>query len=188
MKSLFLIILRKVWLLRCSIAFYIFGSYGVSNILKNAPFPFIKPILRKYGASIGERTAIDTGIMIHRPDPIKPFRNLVIGSDCYIGHDLLIDLTAKVEIQHDVGLGARCQIWTHVGDYTDKLTNANDYHERVLPLVIGNNTVCYSGVIISPGCSIGSNSRVGAGSVVTRSVEPHTLTAGIPARKIKDLI
>lgn len=34
---------------------------------------------------------------------------------------------------------------------------------------------------------IGQGAVVGAGSVVTKSVEPYSLYAGVPARKIRDL-
>ena len=40
--------------------------------------------------------------------------------------------------------------------------------------------------ILLPGVTIGYGSIVAAGSVVTKSVAPHTVVAGVPAAKIKD--
>lgn len=43
------------------------------------------------------------------------------------------------------------------------------------------------GAIILSGVTIGAGSMVGAGAVVTRSVPPHSLAAGIPAKVIRTL-
>ena len=44
-----------------------------------------------------------------------------------------------------------------------------------------------AGATILPGVTIGENSVVGAGSVVTRDVESNTIVAGNPARVIKKI-
>jgi maltose O-acetyltransferase len=43
-------------------------------------------------------------------------------------------------------------------------------------------------VTITRGVDIGNNSVVGANSVVTKSFDANLLIAGVPAKKIKDLI
>ena len=47
-----------------------------------------------------------------------------------------------------------------------------------------DNCVLGYGVIILPGVTIGPNSVVGAGAVVTRSVPPNVLAAGNPAKPV----
>ena len=44
-----------------------------------------------------------------------------------------------------------------------------------------------AGAIILSGVTIGECSVIGAGAVVTKDVEPYTVVAGVPARKIKDI-
>lgn len=44
-----------------------------------------------------------------------------------------------------------------------------------------------AGATILPGVTVGENSVVGAGSVVTHDVEPNTIVAGNPARLIRRL-
>lgn len=44
-----------------------------------------------------------------------------------------------------------------------------------------------AGAIILNGVTIGEGAVVGAGAVVTKNVEPYTIIAGNPARKIKDV-
>jgi len=57
----------------------------------------------------------------------------------------------------------------------------------VRPIIIHDN--CFIGInaIILPGVSIGPNSIVGAGSVVTKDVPPDSIVAGVPAKVIKTL-
>ncbi len=53
-------------------------------------------------------------------------------------------------------------------------------------LVIGNDVWIGYGVIITCGCKyIGDGAVIGAGSIVTKDVEPYSVVAGNPARKIK---
>ena len=52
---------------------------------------------------------------------------------------------------------------------------------------MGNDCWIGAGVIILSGVTIGECSVVGAGAVVTKDVEPYTIVAGVPARKIKDI-
>jgi len=49
---------------------------------------------------------------------------------------------------------------------------------------VGNNCWIGAGVTVLPGCCIGDNSVVGAGSVVTKSIPENEVWANIPARRI----
>mgnify|MGYP005994908797 CR=1 FL=1 len=55
------------------------------------------------------------------------------------------------------------------------------------PIALDNNVWVDAGVIILAGVSIGENSIVGAGAVVTKNVMPNTVVAGNPAREIRTL-
>jgi acetyltransferase-like isoleucine patch superfamily enzyme len=52
------------------------------------------------------------------------------------------------------------------------------------PVVIEDDVWIGAGAIVLPGVVIGRGSIIGAGAVVTRSVESHTIVAGVPARQI----
>ena len=52
---------------------------------------------------------------------------------------------------------------------------------------IGKNCWLGAGVIVVPGISIGDNSVIGAGSVVTRDIPPLSFAAGNPCRVIREI-
>jgi acetyltransferase-like isoleucine patch superfamily enzyme len=178
-------LLRKIgfwyWRLKTFYNFKVYGPYGVSNCIEVMPYPYIIPILRLYGARIGEKCGIERGLILHRPNPQRPFKNLTIGERVYIGHSVIIDLTEPVSIGNHCAFGAACQLWTHTGDWT--LTRA-DEHEQTGPLSIGAAVIIYSGSIVAQGVTIGNYARIGAGSVVLNNVEEKSFYAGNPARYI----
>jgi maltose O-acetyltransferase len=54
------------------------------------------------------------------------------------------------------------------------------------PIIIGNNVWIGTRVIIMPGVSIGDNSIIGAGAVVTKSFPANSIIGGVPAQFIKE--
>ena len=58
--------------------------------------------------------------------------------------------------------------------------------EEERPVYIGNDVWIGDRVLILPGVHIGDGSIIAAGAVVTKDVPPHSIVAGVPARKIKD--
>lgn len=85
-----------------------------------------------------------------------------------------------------------------IGHYVMLITGIHDYHkvgrerQRTFPkfgrdIVIEEGAWIASGAIVLGGIRIGRNAVVGAGSLVNRDVEPHTLVAGVPARFIRKL-
>jgi maltose O-acetyltransferase len=59
--------------------------------------------------------------------------------------------------------------------------------ENAKPISIGANAWLGGGAIVLPGRSVGENSIVGAGSVVTRDIPASVVAAGNPAKPIREL-
>ena len=71
------------------------------------------------------------------------------------------------------------------------ISNNHDPAERQIltckPVLLKRNCWVGAGSTILPGVTVGENAIVGAGSVVTKDVEPNTIVAGNPAKFIKRL-
>ncbi len=177
MKKLFLVIDDIFWTVKCNFQLWLHGPYGLARVIERMPYIFIIKYLRKYGAEIEEDCRIETGIILHRPQKNNPFSNLIMKRGSFIGHKSLIDLTDKVIFEKYSGVGGYCQIWTH---QTNSLIPPCP--ENIGCVVLKENSICYSGVIVSPGITIGENARIGANSLVNKNVEPDTFMGGVPAK------
>jgi NDP-sugar pyrophosphorylase family protein len=62
-----------------------------------------------------------------------------------------------------------------------------DYIGGSEPVVIGNNVWLGDSSIICKGTTIGDNSIIGAGSVVTKDIQANVIAAGNPAKVIRKL-
>jgi acetyltransferase-like isoleucine patch superfamily enzyme len=108
-----------------------------------------------------------------------------------IGERTLVNFGSSLVATELVRIGAHC----HIGPYTMMLDN--DFHriepERRLerppskPIVVEDNVWIGARVIVLAGVTVGQDSCVGAGSVVTSDVPPRTLVAGVPARVLREL-
>jgi maltose O-acetyltransferase len=59
--------------------------------------------------------------------------------------------------------------------------------ESAHPITVADNAWLGGGVIVLPGVSIGENTVVGAGAVVTRDLPPNVLAVGNPARVVRSV-
>jgi acetyltransferase-like isoleucine patch superfamily enzyme len=70
---------------------------------------------------------------------------------------------------------------------SDLLYRELNWDESKTGIHIDENVWIGTGVTILPGCSIGKNSVIGAGSVVTKNVPESEIWAGIPAKKLRSI-
>ena len=69
----------------------------------------------------------------------------------------------------------------------DTLHVQSQWDERKTGVIIGDNVWVGANCCLLPGCKIGDNSIVGAGSVVSKEIPPNEIWAGVPAKIIRDL-
>ncbi len=109
--------------------------------------------------------------------------NIEIGKDVFINYNCTILDVAKVKI------GDRCQIAPNVSIYTAghpvHPDTRNTGYEYGIEVTIGDNAWIGGNTVICPGVSIGANTVIGAGSVVTRDIPEWVIAAGNPCRVIR---
>ena len=185
MKSLFWWIEDKLWGVRCFYNLWLHGPYGLAKVIEKIPFRFLVKYLRRYGATIGNNCRFERGINLHRPLGKKPFENLIIGDNVYLGHNTLIDLSRKVILEDNVIIASRCQLWTHASHFDGNTKESYKYREEYGDILIEEGAMIYSNVVITHGVVIGKYSRVGACSLVNKDVHMNTFVGGIPIVEIR---
>ena len=103
--------------------------------------------------------------------------------NCFINNDCTIICTRQIAIGDKTIIAAG----TLIRDSDDHfmLDDAGNKVCNTKPIKIGNNCWIGSRVTILKGVTIGDNSVIAAGSVVTKDVPPNCLAAGVPAKVIK---
>jgi maltose O-acetyltransferase len=163
------------------LALFIFGS-----LLFEAPgLRQLKNALYRRIFHMGHGCNIQYGtkfILIH-PNP-EIDQNLRIGDNVAIGANSFLDYSGGLEIGDHTWLSLNVTIFTHthhVEKKALKITQPVTFH----PLKIGKDCWLATNVTILPSTGeIGDGAIIGAGSVVTRPVEPYTIIAGNPAQVI----
>jgi maltose O-acetyltransferase len=136
-------------------------------------------VLRELLGSLGEGAYIrpplwcDYGYQIH------------VGARIFINYGAVLLDVATITIGEDVQVGPNVQFLTPTHPIEAEARRAK--LEAAKPITIGNNVWLGGGVIILPGVSIGENTVVGAGAVVTKDLPANVVAVGNPARVIRPL-
>ena len=139
--------------------------------------------------------------------PFRPHDAKRIGDGCFYIDQIIWLNGDRIEMGEKVGFNFGCYVngfggltigdRTIIGPYT-MIHTAN--HEMdtdrpipeqgwdLGPVVLGADCWIGMGVCILPGVTLGDGCVVGAGSVVTRDVEPYSIVVGNPAKAIKSRV
>lgn len=113
------------------------------------------------------------------------------GCYCHIGDDTFINHNAYLMDCADITIGSHCFIGPNCGLYTAihpiLPEDRNQGLEKACPIIIGNNCWLGGDVTVLPGVTIGENSVIGAGSVVTRDIPANVVAAGNPCRVLRSI-
>lgn len=108
-------------------------------------------------------------------------RNFVMGRECTINQNCRLDNRGGLIIGNRVSISAEACILT-----ADHDMRAPDMASRERGVIIEDYVFIGTRAMILPGVTLGRGSAVAAGAIVTRTVLPGQIVAGIPARPIGD--
>ena len=157
--------------------------------------------LRRADLSVGRGSQIDLSCRFYRGGKITigkgcdiralasfiPAQGSIhIGDDTSIGMMSVLHGGGGIEIGSHVLTGPHVTIVSENHIYKDPDTLIRDQGLDRAKVKIENDVWIGCNVTILSGVTIGRGSVIAAGAVVTRSVSPYCVVAGVPARKIAD--
>ncbi len=120
------------------------------------------------------------------PDHVPESQPLItIGDRCVFGRASGIVANWRIDIGDDVWTGHHVYITDHNHGYEDLATPPGLQIGRHAPVTIRDGAWLGHGTIVLPGVTIGRNTVVGAGSVVTADLPDHCVAAGNPAQVLR---
>lgn len=138
-----------------------------------------RAILTELLGAVGDNTDI------RPPLRVDYGSNITVGSGCFANFGLIALDVAAITIGDDVQIGPAVQLLTPTHPVDPDLRRAK--WEAAEPITIGDNVWLGGGVIVLGGVSIGENTVVGAGAVVTRDLPANVVAVGNPARVVRTL-
>lgn len=144
-------------------------------------------ILQELLGGIGENVEIDT------PFHCDHGNNIFLGNDVIIGINCTFVDNAEIRIGNRVLIASNVQFYTSshpvlpqerlVSNWKEQQTTFFRTYAR--PIEVKDNVWIGGGSILLPGVTVGENSVIGAGSVVTRSIPANCVAVGNPCRVIR---
>ena len=181
------LVLNKIliyWnLLIFSYLYYFIGISSAYLYLERVSKLSIIPILKRYGASIGENCDIETGITFHS---CSNFNKLTIGRNCHIGKKCFFDLKGSISIEDNVVISMKTKFITHQD--LSKSVLCKIYPKKKAGIVVGEQSYVGADSTILMGVVIGVESIIGANSLVNKRVAKNTIVAGVPAKAVKNRV
>lgn len=136
-------------------------------------------LLAQVIGSVGE------GVDIRPPLRVDYGHNITIGGGSWVNFGLTALDVAPIVIGQDVLIGPNCSLYTAIHPTEPGPRRAK--WESAAPITLEDNVWLDGSVVVCPGVTIGENSIIGAGAVVTRDIPANSIAVGNPARVIRAL-
>jgi acetyltransferase-like isoleucine patch superfamily enzyme len=143
----------------------------------------IEPSGRGTPITIGARTMIDAFVKIK---PAGGSGAVVIGADCAINSGTVMYTGNGIQIGDAVLIAANCTLAPTNHEFGDRNRRIRDqgFQPSRGGIVIGDDVWLGANVVVLDGAVIGEGCVVAAGSVVRGYLEPYSIYAGVPAKRV----
>ncbi|MGN9812135.1 sugar O-acetyltransferase [Micromonospora sp. BQ11] len=135
--------------------------------------------LRELLRELGEDT------LIRPPFHCDYGSNIRIGPRSFVNYQAVFLDVAAITIGADVQIGPNVQLLTATHPVEPEPRRAK--WESARPITLADNVWLGGGVIVLAGVTVGENTVVGAGAVVTKDLPPNVVAVGNPARPVRQL-
>ncbi len=148
-----------------------------------SPLADIERSVRGTLIEIGARTLVDSFVKIK---PAGGSGEVVIGADCALNSGTVIYTGNGVRIGDGVLIAANCTLAPTNHEFSDTTRRIRDqgFQPSRGGIVIEDDVWLGAGVVVLDGAHIGKGCVIAAGSVVRGALEPYSIYAGVPAKRI----
>ncbi|MBQ4323982.1 MAG: sugar O-acetyltransferase [Clostridia bacterium] len=113
------------------------------------------------------------------------------GKHCHFGNNVYANFNLTLVDDTHIYVGDSTMLGPNVVLATAGHPILPELREQVyqynIPVRIGRNCWLGAGVIVLPGVTVGDNSVIGAGSVVTKDIPPNVVAVGNPCRVLRPI-
>jgi len=134
--------------------------------------------------AVGANCILEDDIFFKYDGYWQPGPSIVLGDRVFVGKGCEFNIRCHVEIGSDCLIASNCKFIDHNHEMTAGLGPMHSLLCPEDPIVLENDVWLGVNVIVLKGVTIGEGAIVGASAVVTKSIAPFEIWAGIPARKI----
>lgn len=161
----------------CKIAFLRFKGCNVDWSAEIHP----SAVFERSGGTIaiGPRTQIDRGAIIRAMGG-----RIQIGADCNVNAYSFLSGAGGLDICNSVMIGSHVSIYSSNHLIADMSVPMTKQGLDLKGIKIEQDVWVGTGVRILDGVRVGTGSVLAAGAVITKSTEPYSINAGVPARQI----
>jgi acetyltransferase-like isoleucine patch superfamily enzyme len=157
-------------------------AMAITATLNRLTFNDAAEIRALFSDLIGKK--VDDGFVLIPPFYTAGGVDITVGRNVFVNQNCTFYDLGGLDIADDVMIGPNVSILT-----TGHPIEPSQRRAFVIaaPVVIGRNVWIAAGATIIGGVTVGENSVIAAGSVVTKDVPPNTLVGGNPARVIRSI-
>ena len=157
-------------------------AMAITAVLNRLTYDDADQIRAVFSDLIGR--AVDEGFSLIPPFYTTGGENIRLGRNVFINQNCTLYDLGGIDIGDDVMIGPNVSLTTSSHPLEPSQRRA---FVLAKPIVIERNVWIAAGATIIGGVTIGENSVVAAGSVVTHDVPPNSLVGGNPARLIRTI-
>ena len=134
--------------------------------------------------SIGDGCIIEQGVTFKYDGIWSPGPRIKVENNVFIGSYVEFNIKKGIVVSDNCLISSGCRFIDHNHGFQDVTKPMKEQSGVEEDIFLDEDVWLGFGVQVLIGCTIGKGAIIGAGAVVTKSVPPHEIWTGIPARKM----